>query len=267
MASGQLPSHGGASLLTMFIGTELTGPVELVFSLLIITTAALVFGTVSFGMGVVGTPPLLLLVDAKTAIIVINTHTALVSAFILLTTWRHLDLRKSKGLIVGGLVGTPLGVLLLNVAEPGAMRIVIGGVIVVLGLLNLREINLPFATFPGSGLLFGFITCLGVTAISIGGVLAAIYAIAQKWPAQTVRASLATLFVLSGITQVGLYAASGLYSSGTAVMVGMTVPGVLLGVGLASLLVGRLNEKAFRYVVVVLVIFGGTVLMVRELLG
>ena len=251
----------------MLFGTELTGPLELVFALLIIGVAALVFGAVSFGMGVVGTPPLLLFIDAKTAIVVINTHTVLVSCLVLFATRRHLDLRKSRGLMIGGLVGTPLGVLLLNVSEPAALRIVIGGVIVVLGLLNLREINLPFATFPGSGLVFGFIPCLAVTAISIGGLIAAIYAIAQKWPAQTVRASLAALFVLSGVTQVALYAISGLYTAGTAVTVGLTVPAILLGFGLATLLVGRLNEKAFRYVVVVLVIFGGSVLLARELIG
>ena len=251
----------------MLLGTELTGLAELLFALLIVTMAALVFGTVSFGMGVVGTPPLLLFIDAKTAIVVINTHTVLISLLVLLSTWRHLDLRKTKGLIVGGMVGTPLGVLLLNVSEPGALRIVIGGVIVLLGLLNLREIEFPLATFPGSGMVFGFVTCFGVTAISIGGVVAAIYAIAQKWPAQNVRASLAFLFVLTGITQVVLYAFSGLYPAGTSVMVGLTVPAVLLGFGLAALLVGRLNEKVFRYVVVVVVIFGGTMLIIRELVA
>jgi uncharacterized membrane protein YfcA len=250
----------------MLLGTELTSPLELAFALLIIAVAALVFGTVSFGMGVVGTPPLLLLIDPKTAIVVINTHTVLVSLLVLIATRRHLDLRKSRGLIVGGLVGTPLGVLLLNVSEPAALRIVIGGVIVVLGLLNLREINFPFASFPGSGLFFGFITCLAVTAISIGGVIAAIYAIAQKWPAQTVRASLAALFVLSGVTQVILYAVSGLYTASTATTVGLTFPAILVGFGLASLLATRINERAFRYVVVVLVIFGGSVLLARELI-
>ena len=251
----------------MFLGTELAGPVELALSFLIVTGATVVFGTVSFGMGVVGTPPLLLLVDAKTAIVVINTHTVLISLLVLLSTWRHLDLRKSRGLIVGGLVGTPLGVLLLNLSEPSALRIIVGGLIVLLGLLNLREFNFPFATFPGSGLVFGFVTCFGVTAISIGGVVAAVYAIAQKWPTQTIRASLAALFVVTGITQIILYVFSGLYPGRTAVVVGLTVPAVLLGFGLATLLVGRLNEKMFRYVVVVVVIFGGTALIVRELLS
>ena len=251
----------------MFFGTELTGPVELFISLLIVTVAGVVLGTVSFGFGVVATPPLLLLIDSKTAIVVVNTQTTILLSLVRRTTWRHLDRRQWNGMILGGLLGTPLGVLLLNVAEPGVLRIIIGGVIVVLGLLNLREINFPFATFPGSGLFFGFVTCLAVTAISIGGPLGAVYAIAQKWPAQTVRASLAAMFVLSGITSVALYAATGLYSQGTVITVGLTVPGVLVGFGLARLLVGRLNEKAFRYVVIVLVVFGGSMLLGRELLG
>ncbi len=251
----------------MLFGTELAGLLELAFAVGILATAALVFGTVGFGMGVVGTPPLLLFIDAKTAIVVINTQTVLVSLLVLLSTWRHLDLKSSRGLIVGGLVGTPLGALLLNVSEPGALRLVIGGVIVLLGLINLRQIEFPFATFPGSGFVFGFVTCFGVTAISIGGVVAGIYALAQKWPVQRVRASLAALFVITGITQVILYAFSGLYTQGTAVMVGLTVPGVLVGFGLAGLVVGRLNERMFRYVVVVVVISGGTLLIVRELLG
>ena len=196
----------------MFFGTELTGPVELFISLLIVTVAGVVLGTVSFGFGVVATPPLLLLIDSKTAIVVVNTQTTILLSLVLLTTWRHLDLRQCKGMILGGLLGTPLGVLLLNVAEPRSAAHHHRRVIVVLGLLNLREINFPFATFPGSGLFFGFVTCLAVTAISIGGPLGAVYAIAQKWPAQTVRASLAAMFVLSGITSVALYAATGLYS-------------------------------------------------------
>lgn len=251
----------------MLLGTELTGLLELAFAVGIVATAALVFGTVSFGMGVVGTPPLLLFMDAKTAIVLINSHTVLISLLVLQSTWRHLNLRQSRGLILGGMVGTPLGVLLLNVSEPGALRIVIGGIIVFLGLINIREIDFPFATFRGSGIAFGFVTCFGVTAISIGGVVAGIYAIAQKWPVQEVRASLAALFVITGITQVALYAVSGLYSTSTVIMVGLTTPGVLIGFGLAALVVGRLNRKAFRYVVVVVVIAGGSLLIVRELLG
>ena len=158
-------------------------------------------------------------------------------------------------------------VLLLDKAEPSMLRVIIGGVIVVMGLLSLREIRFPYATFPGSGLFFGFITCLAVTALSIGGLIGAVYALAQKWPAQTVRASLAAMFVLSGSVQLSLYAVAGLYSRSTLTIVGLLVPGVLIGFWLAGYLVGRLNERTFRYVVIGLVVTGGFILLGRELLG
>ena len=92
------------------------------------------------------------------------------------------------------------------------------------------------------------------------------YAIAQRWPAQTVRASLATTFLISGAAQVALYAYTGLYSRGTVTMVALLVPALLVGFGVACLLVGRLNERAFRYVVIALIVVGGSILLVRELL-
>ncbi len=235
--------------------------------MLVVTAAGVVLGTVSFGFGVVSSPPLLLFVEAKTTIVVVNSLTTILLSLVLLRTWRHMDLRNSKGMILGGLAAAPVGVFVLNVADPGILRIVIGVVIVALGLLNLRDAQLPIATFPGSGLFFGFVTCLAVTAISIGGMLGAVYAIAQRWPAQTVRASLAAMFVLSGLVSVGLYAATGLYTRETLATVGLLVPGMLLGFGLAGLLVGRLNERVFRYVVIALVVLGGSMLLVRELLG
>ena len=242
----------------------LTGA-ELAVAIVMVTLGSVVLGTVSFGLGMVASPALLLLLGAKPTIVIVNTMIAINLSLVLLRTWRHLDFKVSRGLILGGLAGAPMGVFVLNVAEPGLLTIIIGVVIVTLGLLNLRENPLPIVTFPGSGLFYGFTTCLAVTAISIGGPLGGVYAIGQRWPTQTIRAALAAMFVSSSGMAVVLYAFTGLYDRDTLVNLGMLVPGVVLGVGIASLLVGRLNERAFRYVVIVLVVAGGGMLLAREL--
>ena len=238
---------------------------ELAVALAVVTAGGVVLGTVSFGLGMVASPVLLLLLGAKPTVVIINTFLTIQLALVLSRTWRHLELKVSKGLILGGLAGGPLGVFVLNVTEPGVLRIIIGVVIVALGLLNLREIRLPIAAFPGAGVFFGFITCLTVTSIGIGGPLGAVYAIAQKWPTQTVRASLAAMFVLSGVLSTTLYAVTGLYTRDTLISMGLLLPGLLLGFGIATLLVGRMNERAFRYVVIALVVLGGGMLLGREL--
>ncbi len=251
----------------MLLGTELTGPIELIVALLVVTVAAVVVGTVSFGFGLASSPPLLLFLEPKSAIVIVNSLTVIVLVMVFASTWRHLDLRHSKGMIIGGLLGTPVGALLLDQAEPSLLRLIIGVMIVAMGLLSLREVRFPYATFPGSGLVFGFVTCLMVTATSIGGLIGGVYAVAQKWPAQTVRASLAAMFTVTGMTQVVLYAVTGLYSQSTLTIVGLLIPGVLVGFWLASKLVGRLNEQTFRYAVIAMVVTGGTFLLGRELLA
>ncbi len=244
----------------------LTGA-ELAVAIVMVTLGSVVLGTVGFGLGMVASPALLLLLGAKPTIVLVNSMIVINVSLVLLRTWRHIDLKVSRGLILGGLAGAPLGVFALNVAEPGLLRIVIGVVIVALGLMNLRENPLPIVTFPGSGLFYGFVTCVAVTAISIGGPLGGVYAIAQRWPTQTIRAALATMFVVSSGMAVVLYAFTGLYDRETLTNLGMLTPGLLLGVVIANLLASRLNERVFRYVVIALVVAGGSMMLAREFLG
>ena len=244
----------------------LSGP-ELVYALLIVSVGALVLGTVSFGFGLSVTPVLLLFLDAKPTVVVVNCLTALLLAMVLVQTWRHLNLRVSGGLIVGGLAATPIGVLALNSADPGTLKIIIAVVILILGLLSLANIRLPFAQRRLAGPAFGFATSLAVTSISIGGPLAAIYAIAQRWDPQAVRASLALLFLTANGVAFALYSVTGLVDRNILANIGMLVPGLFVGFAVAVLVVSKLDERAFRYVAVVVILAGGSVLLGREIAG
>ena len=244
----------------------LTG-IELAIAIVIVTVGGVVLGTVSFGLGSVASPLLLLLIGAKPTVVIINIFIVVQLSLVLSTTWRHIDLRLTKWMILGGIAAAPLGVFVLNVTAPSVLRIAIGVVIVVMGLLSLRESRLPIATFPGSGIAYGFATCLTTTAISIGGPLGGIYAVAQRWPPPTARAALAVMFSVSSLLAVVLFAFTGLYTRDTLINAGLLLPGLLAGFGIAQLLVGRLNQQAFRRVVIVLVVLAGSVLLGRELLG
>ncbi len=241
--------------------------VELAVAIVAVTVGGVVLGTVSFGLGSVASPVLLLLIGAKPTVVIINTFIVIQLSLVLSRTWRHIDLSVTKWMIMGGLAAAPLGVFVLNITDPGVLRIVIGVVIVALGLLNLLDLRLPVATFPGSGILYGFVTCLTTTAISIGGPLGGVYAVAQHWPTPTVRAALAAMFGMSSLLAVVLFASTGLYTRETLINAGLLLPGLLIGFGIANLLVGRLNERVFRIAVLTLVILGGGMVLGREVLG
>ena len=130
----------------------LTGA-ELAVAIVMVTLGSVVLGTVSFGLGMVASPVLLLLLGAKPTIVLVNTMIVMIVSMVLMRTWRHLDLRRTKWLILGGAAGAPLGVFVLNIAEPGLLRIIIGVVIVTLGLLNLRGYPAFHCDLPGFGVV------------------------------------------------------------------------------------------------------------------
>jgi uncharacterized membrane protein YfcA len=200
-------------------------------------------------------------------VVVANSLIALLLIMVLLRTWRNLELRASMGLVLGGMAATPIGVLALNSASPSTLRITIAIVIIFLGLFSLKNIQLPFAQNRAAGPVFGFLTSLAVTTIAIGGPLGAIYAISQRWKPDMVRASLALFFLASDVVAFPLYAATGLVGRDTLANIGVMIPGLIVGFVLARLLVHRINERIFRYVVVAVIVVAGSVTLVREFGG
>ena len=237
---------------------------DLFIALAIVSVGAAIMGTVSFGFGLVVAPVLLLLIGPQSAVVTVNSLVAILMLLVLLQTRRHFNLKRVWGMALGGLVAVPLGVLALDSASPATLRIIVAVVILSLAPLAVFNFRLPLVRHPFTGPVLGFLTSLSVTTLSIGGPLAAIYIIAQRWPPQVMRTSLAFYFLLTYIAAFVLYTQAGLVNRDTIANIGVLVPGVLLGFGAASIIVQRVNERIFRYLVAAVIVAGGSVLLGRE---
>lgn len=242
----------------------LTGQ-DLIIALVIITAGATVMGSVGFGLGLVVTPVLLLLLEPQTVVVLVNGEITVLTMLLLARTWRYLPLKPSLMMAAGGVAAAPVGVLILGSAAPEPLRITVAVVVLGLAGLIIFNIPLPWARHPWSGAVAGFFASLSITALSIGGPLAAFYTIAQGWEPRAVRASLALYFLTFEVMAFVLYTWIGLVHRGTFINIGILLPGVLVGFGLGSVLAGRLDNRAFRWVAVAVIIAGGLVLFGREL--
>jgi uncharacterized protein len=239
---------------------------ELLIALVAVFVGATIMGTVSFGMALVVAPVLLLFLAPQSVVVIANGIIVVLLAMVLWRVRQHLHVRPLAGMALGGLAAVPLGVLALRAADPTLLRLTIGAVILLLGLLILFNVQIPLARHRLAGPLFGFLASLSITSLSIGGPLAAIYVMAQKWPPPVMRAALAFFFLSTYILAFALYAAVGLVDRDTLANVGLLVPGLLAGFGLASVIVSRINERMFRYAALAVIITGSVVLLGRELL-
>ena len=87
---------------------------------------------------------------------------------------------------------------------------------------------------------------------------------AQRWPREVIRASLAFYFLVTDIAAFVLYAWAGLVEWDTIASIGILLPGLVVGFGLANLTAQRMNEQLFRYVATGVIIISSLVTLGRE---
>ena len=239
---------------------------ELLIVLAAIVVGATIMGVLGFGFALVATPVMLLFVEPKSAVVTINAVTSITALLVLFQTRRHLKLRLAGGMSLGGLLTVPLGVLALDSADSTVLRMIVAVIILVLAVLLVSNVTLPFSKNPVSGPVLGFLAALAVTTLSVGGPLVALYALSQRWRPLTTRASLAFYFILFQTAALASYAMAGLITRDTVANVGLLLPGLLVGFGLATILAGRMNPQVFRYAATAVIILAGLVLLGREAL-
>ena len=239
---------------------------ELIIALVAVFIGSTVMGTVSFGLALVVAPVLILFLDPQSVVIIANFLIVILLVFVFIKVRSHLKLKEIRGLIIGGLCAVPIGVLALNITDPAVLRISIGLLILALGGLLLSNAEIGIARSKHSGIIFGFLASLCITSLSIGGPLAAAYVIAQKQSSNTMRASLSFFFLVTYVFAFFFYFITGLVTTDSLVNTGLLTPALIAGFLVANLIVNKVNETAFRYVAIGLIISGGLVLLVREII-
>ena len=240
---------------------------ELALALVAMFFGAIVLGTISFGLGTVSMPFILLVLPPQEAVVTVNSMIILTTGLTVAQTWRYLRLRETWLFIVAGLPPVPVGVLLLHEFSPVVLRLVIVVVILALGLMSLFQIRLPGARRAWMAPVVGFFTTFMVTTLAVGAPLSALYAIEQDWSRDTIRATLALYFLLAAALAMALFAVTGLVSVAVAQNIGLLAVAVLAGSGVAAMVARRISLPVFRYVVVAVTTLGSISLLVREMLA
>lgn len=230
----------------------------------IVFVGALVFCTVGFGIGVASFPLLLLLVDPQTAVVVINTVSLPMFALVIWQTRRHIPVRQVLPVAAAGLVGVPVGIFILRDSDAVFLRIAIAALIIALTLLaafNTRW-SLPRSTPIGMGV--GFAVSVILNAFGVGGALMALAWLSHRMSSHALRGSLSLYFLaVEGAGVIG-YGAAGLLTEERLQLIGISLVPVVLGWGLALLILQRINETMFRRLVIVAIIATSMMVLVRE---
>jgi uncharacterized membrane protein YfcA len=240
---------------------------QIVVAVLAMFVGATVAGTVGFGLGMMATPVLLLVLDPQSAVLMVNTAGIAVYVIVICQTRRYLPIKAMAPIGLAGLAGAPLGVYLLSSVSASALRISITVLILITAAAVTFNVGWSMGRARLLGPPLGLVVGALVSGFGIGGPLMVLYLLNHSWSSDAMRASLAFYFLLIMSTGIVGYGISGLYTAERIALVMMVAIPVLVGFGLSGLLLRRMNERSFRRGVIGVIVLTSIMVLTRELLS
>lgn len=239
-----------------------------VLMVLSVFLAGAVNGATGLGFAIVSGAALALLLDAKTAVIMLSVIVPVLGSIQLL---RHRAEVKHLGrlapLFLGGLAGVPVGTVLLAVLPVQTVTLFLGAltlVYVVAGLLQVR-FHVPVRWEPLLSPVVGVTGGVCSGAVGAAGPLLASYLLALDLPAGAFVFSLALMFSVNTLTRlVSLIALQQLTPGLLGLSLALTLPAVL-GVMSGMSLQSRLDRRTFQRLVLGVLFVAGVSLVQRGL--
>ena len=236
---------------------------------LTITILALLFGTIvlcfaGFGIAIAASPFLLLFLDSKDTVVLINTVSLGIFLLLIFQNRQNIDYKEMRLPIACGLVGVPFGLAFFEGINNALLGIVISLLIICSGLFiycargtafKLSNLKLYLTSFFVGGLL---------TSTGVGGPLMAVAALARNWGKDRIRGSLPFFYVfVEGTASVG-YLYSGRFNGELLILISFGFIPAIVGFVIASQLARKSTEKMYKKTLLIAIIAAGFVALVRQ---
>ena len=230
---------------------------------LVIFLASFVMGLTGFGIALVAMAFLPWLMSPVTAIVLLTVYALVFSLAVVVQLRRDLTPRALVDLLMGTVAGTPIGVWVLASLPVSALNRLIGLVLVVVVVLELRRVMPRRLVGRAWALGAGFLSGVLGGAVGTPGPPVIVYATTQGWSPRTMKANTMGFFVVNqGVILAGYWWAGLLTREVAGVAMAFALPAVA-GLAAGVTLFGRLDPVRFRRVVFVLLAVSGGLLLVR----
>jgi len=220
-------------------------------------------GTALFALGFY-----LVVLDPVTAVAIVAFMSALVG---LQGLWivRVEILARPKRLLrflIPGLLGVPIGLLLLNVIDAGTLRVTIAALLIVYGLyFGFRTALSAFSRrTPWIDVGVGFAGGVLGGAAAVSGAIPAMWLSIRPWTKSETRAVLQPFNVAILSTTICLLFFKGAYDGPALTAMFITVPTGLAAAQLGIFVFRRLSDTGFRRLLIILTLLMGIGIMVSE---
>ncbi|MGQ9908239.1 MAG: sulfite exporter TauE/SafE family protein [Candidatus Flexifilum sp.] len=223
----------------------------------VIFAAALVQAISGSGIALVAMPLLIEMMPPLEASTLVSLMAITVQIIMLSRYFRALTLRGLWRLIVGALIGIPIGIYALSRLDEQLILTALGILLVVYSLYGLFAPQIPAIKGQGWGFVFGLISGLLHGAYNTGGPPYVIYGVGQRWPLPQFKSNLQALLMVNSSSVVITHLLAGHITPSVLSNYAIAVPMIVLGALTGFFLDRYINEERFRRIVLIVLLLIG----------
>jgi len=229
----------------------------------IFTFSHFVLGLAGFGNALVAMGLLPFVMLPATAIVVLTIYTVVMTLAIFYPVRHHVIVGGVVHLVIGTVLGTPVGVWILATFPASTLNRLIGAVLVVVVLMEWTGVYPERLRGRYWGLGAGFMAGVAGGAVGTPGPPAVLYVTTQGWSPKTIKANLQAFFFVNQAVILGGYWWAGLIDREVwRLSASFAVPAAV-GTTVGILLFNRIDQLRFRRIVFGLLMISGVILLVR----
>jgi uncharacterized protein len=226
-------------------------------TVLVVFAASLTMSVAGFGFGLVATPLLFLFLEPKIVVLFSSSLGAIVGLLVFLHA-RQFALPKIIAILgLCSLIGLPLGILMLAEISGPVLKIIIGALVILFGLILSLGYSLKIDhEHLGSG-ISGFIGGVLMTGTGLGGPPVILFLINQDHDKQTFRANLGAYFFICGIASFVTLGFTETVSCNLLLITVTFIPFVIVAYFSGLKILPHIDQSLFRKIVITIVLLSG----------
>lgn len=222
---------------------------------------ALLQGSVGFGMGLLGSP-ILILIDPRFVPAPVLLSTLILTTFLVWRERHAVDTHGLRWAVVGRVAGTLVAATALSVLPQGRMAIVFGGLVLLAVVMSLSGVR--FSPVRPVLMVAGALSGIMGTIASIGGPpIAMVY---QDSQGTRLRATLSSFFWIGTILSLVALRAVGRFGAYELRLTAILLPSIMFGYLLSRWTRGLVDRGRTRMAVLTVAAISGVVVIARELI-
>ena len=218
----------------------------LAFALSCIFAAAVVRGYAGFGFALLSITALSIVLEARQIVPTIFMLEVCASIYLLATSWRHVHWQALGWLIIGCLIGTPLGVYALARAPANPLNLALASVVLIIAVLLSRGFALKSMPGPMGTAATGLVSGVLNGALGVGGPPVVILFFSTPTGATTGRASMIAYFLFTDLLGLGWQWHEGLLNRQVFARALLYAPAAIAGVFVGHRLFATVDPARFR---------------------